>query len=70
MDIVITMGCGVACPFLPCKFRKDALMAATVARAFAHPMQLHTSVKKALNPAAAAVTVVAAINTILLGAAK
>lgn len=22
-DIVITMGCGVACPFLPCKFRED-----------------------------------------------
>ncbi|HEX2938860.1 MAG TPA: arsenate reductase ArsC [Ruminiclostridium sp.] len=23
VDIVITMGCGVACPFLPCKFRED-----------------------------------------------
>jgi arsenate reductase (thioredoxin) len=23
VDIVITMGCGVACPFLPCKYRED-----------------------------------------------
>lgn len=23
VDIVITMGCGVACPFLPCKFQED-----------------------------------------------
>lgn len=23
VDVVITMGCGVACPFLPCKFRED-----------------------------------------------
>lgn len=23
VDIVITMGCGVACPYLPCKFRED-----------------------------------------------
>jgi len=23
VDIVITMGCNVACPFLPCKYRED-----------------------------------------------
>ncbi len=23
IDIVITMGCNVACPFLPCKYRED-----------------------------------------------
>lgn len=23
VDIVITMGCNVSCPFLPCKFRED-----------------------------------------------
>lgn len=23
VDIVITMGCGVSCPFLPCKYRED-----------------------------------------------
>lgn len=23
VDIVITMGCGVQCPFLPCKYRED-----------------------------------------------
>jgi len=23
LDILITMGCGVECPFIPCNFRKD-----------------------------------------------
>jgi arsenate reductase len=23
VDVVITMGCNVACPFLPCKYRED-----------------------------------------------
>nr|WP_238524745.1 hypothetical protein [Halanaerobium hydrogeniformans] len=23
LDILITMGCGVECPYLPCKFRED-----------------------------------------------
>lgn len=23
LDVVVTMGCGVACPFLPCKYRVD-----------------------------------------------
>jgi len=23
VDIVITMGCGVECPFIPCKYRED-----------------------------------------------
>lgn len=23
VDVVVTMGCGVACPFLPCKYRVD-----------------------------------------------
>ena len=23
MDVVVTMGCNVSCPFLPCKLRED-----------------------------------------------
>jgi arsenate reductase len=23
VDVVITMGCGVKCPYLPCKYRED-----------------------------------------------
>lgn len=45
--------------------RKDALKTVTAVRAFALPMQLHTSAKKAVNPAAADVTVAAVANSII-----